>query len=200
MIVDFTFTLADSNKYCSKELQYWQREVASHRTRISTPPHTLQWAWRFPEIACFLGDPSPHLMHSFWAHPSPQPKRQLDRFIWFCRVHDCDLYKTDRCETDRPTDAHTQTHIPLYIFNNRPHLAHMLRCGWKLLCYVLTSIDNEPAAIAVDAVGLTVVTNRNFVIITSLPSRWYAKYCDQRVWMLVVSWAFVRKCLNFNRF
>jgi len=89
--------------------------------------------------------------------------------------------ETDRRETDRPTDRRTHT------FNSRPHLAHVLRCGLKVSCYVLTSIDNEPAAIAVDAVGLTIVTSCSFVIITSLPSRWDVKYCDQRVWMPVFS-------------
>jgi len=36
-----------------------------------------------------------------WAHSSPQPKRHLDRFSRFCRVHDRDR------QTDRPTDRQT---------------------------------------------------------------------------------------------
>ena len=37
-----------------------------------------------------------HLIHGSPAHPSPQPKRQLDRCSRFCRAHYCDR------QTDRP--------------------------------------------------------------------------------------------------
>jgi len=42
-----------------------------------------------------------------WSHPSPQPKRHLDRFIRFCRAHGCDQ------QTHRQTGAR-------YIFALRP--------------------------------------------------------------------------------
>ena len=32
----------------------------------------------------------PHLIHGFFAHPSSQPKRHLDRLRHFCRAHYCD--------------------------------------------------------------------------------------------------------------
>jgi len=42
-----------------------------------------------------------------WAHPSPQPKRHLDRFSRFCRDYNC----------------HTPTDRPRYsVCDNRPHL------------------------------------------------------------------------------
>jgi len=34
-----------------------------------------------------MGDLDPHLIHGSWAHPTPQPKRQLDRCSCFCRAH-----------------------------------------------------------------------------------------------------------------
>jgi len=51
-----------------------------------------------PTYTCFL-----------WVHPSPNPKRRLDRFSRFCRAH----YRPT--VTDRPTDR------PRYsVCNNRP--------------------------------------------------------------------------------
>ena len=38
-----------------------------------------------------------------WAHPSPHPKRHLDRFSRFCRAHDRDR------QTDRQTDHVTRS-------------------------------------------------------------------------------------------
>jgi len=40
-------------------------------------------------------------IHAPWNHPSPQPKRHLDRFSRFCRADDRDMWQTDR-PTDRP--------------------------------------------------------------------------------------------------
>ena len=36
-----------------------------------------------------------------WTHPSPCPKRRLDRFSLSCRAHDCAI------QTDRQTDRQT---------------------------------------------------------------------------------------------
>jgi len=47
-----------------------------------------------------------------WAHPSPQPKRHLDRSSRFAVLTSV----TDQ-QTDRPTDHATRS-----LFNNRPHL------------------------------------------------------------------------------
>jgi len=52
-----------------------------------------------------------------WSHPSPRPKRHLERFSRSCTAHGCDP------QTD------TQMHRPRYICSNRPHLARLLRCG-----------------------------------------------------------------------
>ena len=52
-----------------------------------------------------MGDLDPHLIHGSRAHPSPQPKRQLDRCSRFCRAH---YSVTDR-PTDRPTDHATRS-------------------------------------------------------------------------------------------
>jgi len=55
---------------------------------------------RWPSV-----DPTLYMLP--WAHPSPQPKRHLDRFSRFRRAYDC----------DRPTDR------PRYsVCSNRPHL------------------------------------------------------------------------------
>jgi len=52
-------------------------------------PYTLQWdAHSSPKICPFpWGDLDPHLIHGSRAHPSPQPKRQIDRCSRFCRAH-----------------------------------------------------------------------------------------------------------------
>jgi len=48
-----------------------------------------------------LGGSGPHIIHGSWAHPSPQPKRHLDRFSRSCRAH---------CRpTDRQTDHATRS-------------------------------------------------------------------------------------------
>jgi len=37
-----------------------------------------------------MGELDRHLTYdSMWAHPSPQPKRHLDRFSRFCRANEC---------------------------------------------------------------------------------------------------------------
>jgi len=47
-------------------------------------PYTLQWFARFRlKIAPFMGDLDPMVP---WAHPSPEPKWQLDRFSHFARL------------------------------------------------------------------------------------------------------------------
>jgi len=53
-----------------------------------------------------LGRPSCLFTHKdlvHWAHPSPHPKRHVDRFSCFCRAHDRDR------PTDRLTDHATQS-------------------------------------------------------------------------------------------
>jgi len=40
---------------------------------------------------------TPSITYGFWAHPSPQPKRHVDRFSRFCRAHN----------RDRPTGRQT---------------------------------------------------------------------------------------------
>jgi len=65
-----------------------------------------------------MGDLDSHLMCGSLAHPSPQPKRHLDRFSCFCRAHYC----------DRPTDR------PHYsVGNNRPHLSTYIVLGCGLI-------------------------------------------------------------------
>jgi len=55
-----------------------------------------------------------------WAHQSPQPKRNLDRFIRFCRADCC----------DQQTDKQTQTNRPRYNCSKRPLLSTpCVRCG-----------------------------------------------------------------------
>ena len=64
-----------------------------------------------------LGDASvhPYLTHASLDHPSPQPKRHLDRFSGFSRAHDRD--RPTHRQTDRQTDR------PRYsVCNIRPHL------------------------------------------------------------------------------
>ena len=62
----------------------------------------------FPlQISPLHGGSGPRLIMVLWAHPSPQPKRHLDRFSPFCRGHDCDTL------TDRPRYS---------VCNNRMHL------------------------------------------------------------------------------
>ena len=56
-------------------------------------------------------------MHGSLGPPSPQPKRNLDQFIHFCRTHAC-VQQRD-----------TETHRPCYICSNRLHL-----CTLRMLC------------------------------------------------------------------
>ena len=68
-------------------------------------PHTLQWAAHFPlRLAHYShrGIRTPAQYMAPWAHPSPQPKRHLDRFSCFCRADD----------RDRPTDRQTDHATP----------------------------------------------------------------------------------------
>jgi len=46
-------------------------------------PYPLLWAHVSPEIAPSLRVSGPHLNTIPWGHPSPQPKRHLDRFCFF---------------------------------------------------------------------------------------------------------------------
>jgi len=50
-----------------------------------------------PKMPLPLGDLDPHLVRGSWAHPSPQPKCRLDRFVCFCNA--------DYRYCDRLTDA-----------------------------------------------------------------------------------------------
>jgi len=68
-------------------------------------PYTLQWdvppRLKLSGSPFSLGEPDFHLIHGCLgrlAHPSPQPKRHLDRFSRFCRAHYCDR-QTDRRQT-----------------------------------------------------------------------------------------------------
>jgi len=61
-------------------------------------PYTMQWATLSPKLLLPTGRSGPIEYTVPWAHPSPQPKRHLDRFRHFCRDHYCDR------QTDRPTD------------------------------------------------------------------------------------------------
>ena len=51
-----------------------------------------------------------------WAHPSPHPKRHVDRFSGFCRAHD----------RDRPTDRQTTL---LRLWQQAASTYALLRCG-----------------------------------------------------------------------
>jgi len=61
-----------------KVIWHWQkvRIAAAHRQFSGIRQAAPVWT---PPNACLL-----------WAHPSLQPKRQLDRFSRFCRAHYCD--------------------------------------------------------------------------------------------------------------
>ena len=49
-----------------------------------------------------IGRSGPHLIYMVpWVHPSPQPKRHVDRFSRFCRAHDRDR------QTDHATPSVT---------------------------------------------------------------------------------------------
>jgi len=52
-------------------------------------PYTFQWDASFcpSKVPLPIEGSGPHLIHGSWAHQSPQPKRHLDRFSRFCRVH-----------------------------------------------------------------------------------------------------------------
>jgi len=67
----------------------------------------------FPlKIAPSYGDLDLRLIHRFLAHPSPQPKRHLDRFSRFCRAHDSEnRQQTDRLTADNATPSVTIGHI-----------------------------------------------------------------------------------------
>jgi len=56
-----------------------------------------------PQKCPFRGHLDLHVigLRSFWTHPSPHPKRHIDRFSRFCRTHVC--YR----QTDRQTDRQT---------------------------------------------------------------------------------------------
>ena len=66
-------------------------------------------------------------LHLFCVHPSPSPKRHLDRYGRFRRDHG----SAQRADTQ--TDK--QTHRPRYSCNNRPHLCtacvrcDLMKCG-----------------------------------------------------------------------
>jgi len=50
----------------------------------------------FGELTPKIADPRPHIKYGYLApHPSPQPKRHLDRYSRFGRVHCC-VQQTDR--------------------------------------------------------------------------------------------------------
>jgi len=67
-----------------------------------------------PQNCPFSWRDGPHLIIVPHIHPSPQPKRHLDRLSRFCRAHYC----------DRPTDRPTNT--PRYsVGNNRPYLRRL---------------------------------------------------------------------------
>jgi len=65
-----------------------------------------------------------------WAHQSPQPERNLDRFSHFCRAHNRGI-QTDR-QTDRPHYS---------VCNNRQHLHNVLLwCGLSTACMVVQAV------------------------------------------------------------
>jgi len=63
--------------------------------------------WRVPVLVG--GSWSPSNARFLWAHPSPQPKRQLDRFNSVCRAHDR-VRQADR-QTDHATRSVTIVRI-----------------------------------------------------------------------------------------
>jgi len=70
--------------------------------------YTLQWDAHSPpqkKLPLPMGgsEPPSNIEMVPWAHPSPQPKRHLDRFSRFCRAHKCDR------QTDRQTDHATRS-------------------------------------------------------------------------------------------
>ena len=82
-----------------------------------------------------------HLIRSFLAHPSPQPKRHLDPFNRFCRVHG--LYR----QTDRPR---------YFVCSNRPHLASaaMRPKTWQIWA---TNVDIWNSKLTADFGGISVI-------------------------------------------
>ena len=77
-------------------------------TVLSQPPNRLPYnAFQMGQtplkLFLFLLVSGPYRRHGSFTHPSPQPKRHLDRFFHFCRAHDCNR------RTDRPTDHATRS-------------------------------------------------------------------------------------------
>jgi len=79
---------------------------------------------------CFFpwGNPGPQLKMVSWAHLSPCPKRDLDRFSRF-------VESSRLC----PTDRHTNRRRPRYISGNRPFLCTLcMRCGLQYFDIVIS--------------------------------------------------------------
>jgi len=68
------------------------------------------------KMALSVVDPGPHLYMVPWGPLCPHPKRQLDRFIRFCRAHDRN--QRTQTETDHATGVSTGR-----------MLCYALRCG-----------------------------------------------------------------------
>ena len=108
-------------------------------------PYTSQWAAPFPlKISPSHGEYGPRAMRGsfgnnqvFLPHPSPQPKRHLDRFSRFCRAHDHNR------PTDRPYATPSVTHDRIYVRStamrpkklaNRTKLTKTKKCVRSLDC------------------------------------------------------------------
>jgi len=52
-----------------------------------TSTHGMERPFSPKNLSLPMGDLDPHLIHGSRAHPSPQPKRQLDRCSCLCRAH-----------------------------------------------------------------------------------------------------------------
>ena len=112
--------------YCTPDtdnihLFVWNQLLQTDWVKVSTfTSHSTQkntLLWRRPsqpitKVPLRAREYRPHLIHGFmgppkstymvpWAHPSPHPKRHLDRFSCFCRAHDHDRPRYSIC-SNRP--------------------------------------------------------------------------------------------------
>jgi len=65
------------------------------------------------------------IIHGFWAHPSPQPKRHLDRFNRFCRAYYCSR------QTDDATRCNNRAHLKVRstaMGPNNIYILNAVRC------------------------------------------------------------------------
>jgi len=77
------------------------------------------------KIAHSHGGSGSHIIHGFWAHPSPQPKWHLDRFNRLCRAHYCSRH------TDDATRCNNRAHLKVRstaMGTNNFYILNAVRC------------------------------------------------------------------------